>query len=234
MPKLILCDDDQHFLATFVPTLQALVPSAEICCHTTAAAVYQTLADGWLPDLILMDIELTDENGILAAAQLFRTYPQIPVLFLTAYNARYSQQIFLQPLNLCGYVCKPVDPHILKLQLDRALAAPISGQPASLHFDDVDPDGPLCDIRYLETEGHYVLFHTRDAVYRRRGKLDDCVRLFGERFVRIHASYAANMEHIARMDAAMVTLIGAQQLPVSRTYSKAARTTFLRYCSRKL
>ena len=36
------------------------------------------------------------------------------------------------------------------------------------------------------------------------------------------------------MDAAMVTLIGAQQLPVSRTYSKAARTTFLRYCSRKL
>ena len=74
------------------------------------------------PDIVLMDISMPELNGLLAAAKLKRTAPDIKILTLT----RHTDTAYLQELlqaGVSGYVLKQSEPS----ELIRAIRAIASG-----------------------------------------------------------------------------------------------------------
>jgi DNA-binding NarL/FixJ family response regulator len=77
---------DDH--TTFSDLLaMALDGEPDLTCVGTAGSVAGALAmvDMLRPDLVLMDVQLGDGDGIAATAELTRTYPELRVVVLTAH-----------------------------------------------------------------------------------------------------------------------------------------------------
>jgi two-component system, response regulator PdtaR len=73
------------------------------------------------PDLILMDIKLRSFiDGVDAAKRIKLVYDDIPVIYLTAYPSKGSQDRAMGT-DPAAYLVKPINDNALREQIDRAL-----------------------------------------------------------------------------------------------------------------
>ena len=80
---------------------------------------------------------------------------------------------------------------------------------------------PVGDIKYIESEKHYLFFHTDDGIFKMRGALDD-IRdfFFGNGFVAINRSLIVNLAYVDGYTVGEVRVAG-ETLPLSRVYRAA-------------
>jgi signal transduction histidine kinase/CheY-like chemotaxis protein len=128
MPHLdILLAEDNPVNALLTRTL--LEKSNHSVHHVTnGKAVLDYVAKGGRPDLIIMDVEMPELDG-LATARLLRSgdlVPDIPILALTA-NASAADQAECMAAGMSGHVAKPFD----RQDLDEAIAALTARRPAA-------------------------------------------------------------------------------------------------------
>ncbi len=71
-------------------------------------------------DIALLDIDMSQMNGITLAAQIKKIRPDMVILFLTAYE-KYALEAFRVHPN--GYLLKPVMPEALRQEIEYALSA---------------------------------------------------------------------------------------------------------------
>ena len=78
--------------------------------ETAAAAI--ALAEQHVPDLILMDIQLPDMDGVTALGRLreMGTTTSIPIVAVTAFAMAADQERLLAA-GFDGYLAKPIDIH---------------------------------------------------------------------------------------------------------------------------
>jgi two-component system nitrate/nitrite response regulator NarL len=82
--RCLLVDDSEEFLASAARLLESQgveVVARATCCHD---ALEQTAAHG--PDLVLVDIELADEDGIALAERLAEHAPKSRVVLISAHD----------------------------------------------------------------------------------------------------------------------------------------------------
>ena len=81
-------------------------------CNSKEAIIY---AEGELPDLILMDLDLPDADGIKTTAILKKNpkTSHIPVVAVTAWISALSEERALK-VGILTYLIKPVSPQTLK------------------------------------------------------------------------------------------------------------------------
>ena len=72
------------------------------------------------------------------------------------------------------------------------------------------------DIFYVESEGHVLIYHTRNGDYRTRGKMGEIEEEFGSLgFFRSNKGYLVNLMHIEGVDGNFC-LVGNTKLLISR------------------
>ncbi len=74
------------------------------------------------PDLILMDIKLRSFIDGVDAANRLKLVCDLPVIYITAYPSRGSQDR-AEKTKPAGYLVKPINDRTLREHIDRALAA---------------------------------------------------------------------------------------------------------------
>ncbi len=107
-PKVLCVDDDhdQRLLLSFLLERQGL--DVRTACDGEEAV---TVAQEWLPDLILMDLMMPGMDGFEATKRLRadeRTV-QIPILALTAYGEE-KMQAKAEAVGMNGFVLKTILP----------------------------------------------------------------------------------------------------------------------------
>lgn len=191
-------------------------------------------------DVILMDIEWAKEkNGIDYAGEIYQKYPCTQIIFVTGYNDRFSQDIFLTKSNLCGYLVKPIDDEKLEALLAKAKDRACKNKPRELAVQM----GAAVEliktdyITHIESRAHQLIIHLLNqklesiSVY---AKLDDYAAKLGEDFVRAHKSYLVNAMHIRRMEYGVITLKNGVEIPVSKRNANSAREQFFNYMKGKM
>lgn len=231
MLSILLCDDDPLFLNELQATITQILPQEQLSftCCTKGADCMEAVQRGLIPDVAFVDIALPDVDGISVAAQIYQCCPSIPFIFITAYNNRYSQQVFLRDINLCGYVTKPINENFLRVQISRALRKHTEN---TLLKVGASQDGiylAATEIFYIESQKHYLKIYTKENSFRYRAKLSQVEPLLEMDFFRIHSSYLVNMAHVQQLLSTEVLLNNGLKLPVSRSMSKSARLKFMRY-----
>ncbi len=80
-------DDSPAFLRTLLLFLQA-DPSVGVVTTATSGEEALAVAEVSHPDVVLMDLQMPDKNGLEAAAELRARYPDVRVVILTAHQMR--------------------------------------------------------------------------------------------------------------------------------------------------
>lgn len=188
-------------------------------------------------DLIFMDIEWNEpQNGIDLASAVNELCPDTQIIFVTGHPDRFYQQIFLKPVNLCGFLGKPVEATVLEklLQKAREVIRTQEAQQLLIQHKGTIHAIPVHKICYLESRGHQLTVHTTEesvTCYERLEKLKEQLPC---RFYQCHKSYLVNMDCIRHIEKNTILLKSGEELPVSKTKYIATRTAFFRYMGETL
>jgi DNA-binding NarL/FixJ family response regulator len=97
--------DDHYMVIEGIRSLLQLEKNIEWMGHATNAASCLAFLNNQQPDVILMDVNLPDKNGIDLCAEVHKLYPAVFIIGLSTFN----QQSFIQRMlgnGASGYVLK--------------------------------------------------------------------------------------------------------------------------------
>ena len=117
--KILVIDDEDDILKLVQTCLEIMGGWQVITAHSSSEGLH--LAQGNLPDAILLDIMMPDEDGLITLKKLRSNAVtnNIPVILLTA-KGRFAEQRFTQ-LGVKGILNKPFNPLKLAEQVEAAL-----------------------------------------------------------------------------------------------------------------
>jgi DNA-binding NarL/FixJ family response regulator len=142
-PIRVLIADDHPYFRRGVRTLLRALPETEVVGEAATGAEAISLAAALQPDVILMDLQMPDVNGIEATRRVLHTSPHIGVLVVTM--SKDDDSIFAaMRAGARGYLLKGAD----QGEIVRAISAVANGEaifsPAVAHrlmeyFAELDP-----------------------------------------------------------------------------------------------
>jgi len=228
---IAVCDDEKNCLDNMEQLLKSYPGISRTEYYQKLEDLSAALKSGITYDLILMDIEWNQstENGIQFAAQYNLLSPQTQFIFVTAYNDKFSQKIFWETINLCGYLVKPVQKENLEKLLDKVRDKIFSSEALMVQHGGTTEKIPSSQIRYLESKAHQIVIHTLSGEVTIYEKLDVYEKRLHKDFVRIHKSFLVNMRYIRRIEMKEVTMQDGTVLPVSKARYSASRDKYFRF-----
>lgn len=117
-PKILVVEDENVVALELKKRLKRLgyqVPSV-----ATSGKEAVSKAEGFLPDLIIMDIRLKGDMDGIQAAQAIREIKDIPVIYLTAHSDDETLKRAKQT-EPYGYILKPFEEDDLRTAIEIAL-----------------------------------------------------------------------------------------------------------------
>ena len=231
MVEIFVCDDDANiteFLKFFI--MKHFGDSYKVltlnCCRELIGMIEISER---VPDILIMDINLQDGNGIEAVRHLQKTYPALKVIYLTGI-IDYATEIF--ETTPAYFLVKPIK--------ENQLLDAINKVSKDIQFDKSDSiviktNGSEIllfrkDILFVESQGRKLILHTldgrRNEIYE---KMDTMQEQLGASFVRSHKSYLINMKHIVERTNQEFVLSNGEVLPISKSNLKDAKIKFIAY-----
>lgn len=119
MLKAILIDDEQPNLILLDRAVQ-MNGQVEILGQFTDPMAALEQLEALNPDVVFVDIEMPEMNGLEFAERLLNTQQQARVVFVTAYS-QYAVDAF--KVNALDYLLKPVDPKELDRVVEKLIQA---------------------------------------------------------------------------------------------------------------
>ncbi|MDG5786684.1 response regulator transcription factor [Evansella sp. AB-P1] len=109
--KIVLIDDHQLFREG-VKRILAMEPSFDVVAEGSDGEVVIDLVRNYQPDVVLMDINMPNVNGVEATKQLVETFPNVKVLILSIHDDETYVTHVLKT-GATGYLLKEMDTEAL-------------------------------------------------------------------------------------------------------------------------
>ncbi len=149
------------------------------------------LASSQMPDLIFMDIEMPELDGIKAAAEIKLQHPSMPIIFSTAHD-EFALQAF--DLSAADYILKPLSLDRLKQAIEKVGLNFINDKIQVKRGNDVIRLA-VSDIICLMAEDKYVIAHLHQQTFLLDQSLAEFENEFSG-FLRIHRNALINTAHL--------------------------------------
>ena len=229
--RIAVCDDQMEVLNAIEDILKnakdSNIESVEI--YQNIRHLKKEFQDGKQPDILIMDIchefnssiqeSKERQEGIDCAYELNQEYPELQIIYMTGDTTIYSQRIFLKPVNLLGYLKKPVDPRILKqlLKIAKERLKQDEKKRVTIMCQNHKQVFYLDEIRYLESNAHRTIIHTLGNEYVCYEKISELEKKMGDSFVRCHQSFLVNMKYIRRIENKSFMLENGEEILISKS-----------------
>jgi DNA-binding response OmpR family regulator len=128
--KVIFIDDDT-FLADLVKSALESEYNYKVHIQNTVIGIMASITE-FKPDIIVLDVEIGDENGIETAKRILDKHPRIPILFVSSHTA---EEFITRGIDVGGnaYIPKPLSISVLASYIRRFTS---SDEPAPLIVAD--------------------------------------------------------------------------------------------------
>ena len=234
--RVAICDDEKAPIEYLSSLLKEIDGIEIVGTFTKQKDLLHVISCGEEIEIVFMDIDWKDDtDGIQLSKRLFEESPNTQIIYVTGYNDRFSQHIFLEDSNLCGYLVKPVQKELLEAMLKRAenrikrpqdkLVIHQRGQVYAIPFDE---------LLYLESRGHNMIVYTTEDQISIYGRLETYKESLSRGFQQCHKSYVVNMDHIVFVDQNTIWLKNNMKVPISKSKYKEFRENYFKYMSRKM
>lgn len=164
-------------------------------------------------DLLLLDVEMGEMDGVELARRVRRDSELVQIVFITGYSDYIAEGYEVEALH---YLLKPVSRDKLFQVLDRAAdKLRRNSRCLNLNYYGELLRIPCYRIRYLDVQRNYVTVHAhRDYTVKR--SLSDFSDELGEDFVRVGRGLILNLSYVRRVTKTGVHLAGGEVLPLPR------------------
>ena len=231
MLQIALCDDNKIHLQINEKLVKKATGDTECLIQTFFSAeslLSEIEKNRYFPDIAILDIEMSGEDGITLAKRMNEMIPQCRIIFLTSYQ-EYAQE---------AYHTEHVW-FVLKKDADKYFQSAWNKAVKSLQENDSSIPGivirekgisffiPLDQILYLSKESRKALIVCTDRDYhdtRRPALL--IPRLLQKSFIRCHQGYWVNIQMIEALDHEEFILKNGSRIPISRTFREESRRQF--------
>ena len=171
-------------------------------------------------DIVLMDIELPGINGMETAKALRRLDSFVLLVFVTN-MVQYAVSGY--EVDALNYILKPVNRFDFALKMNKAISRTAKRTEESVQIR-AGKDLymlPVAAIRYLEVDGHYIVYHTTEGDYSEYITLKEAEKKLNKPyFVRCNRSYLVNLKYVSAVRDDVVQ-VGRDELLISRPQKKA-------------
>ena len=232
-PLRIAIVDDEDLARAVVREFLAGVPEVEIVAECANGFEAVKRIGELAPDLVFLDVQMPKLDGF-EVLELIAPGPA--VVFCTAYDV-FALRAF--EVHAVDYLLKPFGRERLAEALARVRERKGTAVPAHDLIAAARAPGkaaerlivrdgseihviPVADVDLLEAQDDYVAIHAKGRTWLKQQPLSELVEtLDPARFVRVHRSYAVNLERIARIepyakDSRIAVLKDGREVPVSR------------------
>ena len=235
--KVAICDDEKIFFEQMEYLLKQIEVVSCIDKYDDIGKLHENLEKETY-DMIFMDIAWKgkEDTGVQFATSINDRYPNIQIVFMTAFSDKYAESIFFEKVNLCGYLIKPIKIQNLRFLVEKARKNIMHNQEEKIliKLKGNTQNVLLSDILYLESQGHQLYIYTKTEKILMYKKLDEFEEQMNASFVRIHKSYLVNMNYIKRIERTRLTLHNGTELAISKNRAVAAKNKYLRFVSEQL
>ena len=118
MARILIVEDETSSYQNLLSILKEVAPEIEVVGNTESVAeTVNWLSTNALPDLIFMDIHLSDDSAFAIFSQI---EVNVPIVFTTAYD-QYALDAF--KVNSIDYLLKPIKAKDVRRAIDKFLAS---------------------------------------------------------------------------------------------------------------
>lgn len=166
-------------------------------------------------DIILLDIEMPQINGMDAAEQIREMDSGVVLMFITnmaAYAIRGYE------VGALDFVMKPITFYTFSMKLTRALkrVKQKEKQQILLTLSDGVKKFGIQQIYYVEVQNRMLHYHTDEGEYVVRGTMQSVEQMLASYpFVKCNHWYMVNLMHVSEVRKNMAT-VGGNELEISR------------------
>ena len=203
----------------------------EICIsvYDSAEALLFAFDEDKALDILLLDIQMKEMDGITLAKRLRGGDERMQIVFITGFPDFIWEGYDVAALH---YLMKTVSELKLKDVLDRACAKLNTSQrTVLLPADDGTIRVPVDEILYAEVFSHNVELHTGMLTHHIKLSMSELEQVLGNGFFRCHRSYILGLRHVHKVTRTSMALDNGVQLPLSRKLYDDANQAFIRYNS---
>jgi len=197
---------------------------------------------GDVPDIALIDINLSGGDDGILLARFIREQYDIPIVFITSLSDRKTVERAKQ-VRPEGYIVKPFMKEDLYTSIEIAIFNHAGAVKSSSIREKngnenvvirdsifIRTDYKLVKIRFddliwIKSELNYLELHCRENKYLVRSTMREFVdNLPGDLFLQVHKSYCINLKHISAIDHRHIWLEKVQ-VPIGRSYLETVQKT---------
>lgn len=232
MIKIGICDDKPEILEKYNRILYEIAEEERIVIsvrafHSGEQLLFELDEDTNEFDLLYLDIEMGELNGIETAKKMRNKGCKAILIFLTDNSSYVFKSFDVMPFQ---YILKSeITKDRFKDIFMKALKEKKHGDEElfACEFQDVKKVIPLNDICYFDVQNRIVTLHCMRDTFSFYAKLDKiCEQLHNRWFVRIHRSFIVNLYYVDRITTKTILMVNGDEIPIGSTYLKTVKDLF--------
>lgn len=214
--KILICDDEQSYVDALTESITAYMSE-----HCINADIYSTtsstdiLNNSATYDLVFLDIQMPDADGISIAKELKERNGKVVIFFVTNFDEYQDEAMDLHAFR---FFEKPFNAQRLYASLDKALQYIDESYVDLFLSSNGEQIQILVDnIVYIERANRKITMHTSDGnEYVTKENLDEWMsKLPNTFFYQVHKSFIVNLHFITKNSYTELYLNDTIRVPVA-------------------
>jgi DNA-binding LytR/AlgR family response regulator len=178
-------------------------------------------------DILLLDIEMGGQNGVELAREIRQSDTKLVIIFITGFSDFMSEGYDVSALH---YLMKPIKEDKFFEVLDKAVKNLAQSNKSLV----LTVDGEICripasEIRYIESQDHYVIIRTALRDYRTKINLSEIEKSLDNNFFRCQRSFIINLRFVYKITRSCIVLDDMTEIPLSRNLYEAANQALIKF-----
>lgn len=226
MLKIAICDDEKVDLEIINDLTTQLLNTLNIKFDIQKFNSGHKLLESTMSfDLLLLDIEMDEINGIDIARNIRMYNREIKIIFIT------NSQNYLRvgyTVKADGYFIKPIDKIEFNYELSNVIKDNIIDNKFILNKRISPCKIYLNDIYYIEFKDRKTLVHMKDTLISTYLTIKEWNTLLNDyQFNQCHKAYIINLRHISKLKTDKVILTTGDEIVLSRKYKTEFKIKYL-------
>lgn len=225
MINIAICDDDIVITNELELILQDIAKrnfiKIDMEVFWDAKRVVELIENGMYFDIIFLDIEIGEEDGITIARRIRKTDKNVLIIYITSYESYMQESFVVRPFR---FLLKPIKKNLIELYFLDAYEEICSNDSYfRYNYQRLNRKILIREIIYFESERRKVHIVTQKGVFEFYGKLNDVEKSLtysNVSFLRVHQSFLVNYKHLEVLAYDFVIMDNGKRISISEDRCK--------------